>query len=72
VCALCSQILNADISAAKEQIRAIKAKFGDRVEIIAGNIASYDSAMYLLEDETGARPDALKVNILPQENSQKQ
>jgi hypothetical protein len=31
------------------------------VEIIAGNIASYDSAMYLLEDEQGARPDALKV-----------
>ncbi|ELR24205.1 Inosine5'-monophosphate dehydrogenase [Acanthamoeba castellanii str. Neff] len=50
---------------AKEQIRAIRAKLGDSVEIIAGNIASYDSAMYLLEDEQGARPDALKVGIGP-------
>ena len=49
------------VCAAKEQIRAIRAKLGDSVEIIAGNIASYDSAMYLLEDEQGARPDALKV-----------
>jgi hypothetical protein len=49
------------VRAAKEQIRAIRAKLGDSVEIIAGNIASYDSAMYLLEDEQGARPDALKV-----------
>jgi len=50
---------------AKEQIRAIRAKLGNRVEIIAGNIASYDSALYLLEDEEGARPDALKVGIGP-------
>ncbi len=45
---------------AREQIRKLKAKFGESVEIIAGNIASYDSAMYLLE-QPDARPDALKV-----------
>lgn len=61
---------------AKEQIARIKQKFGDKVEIIVGlstlectltfilgNIASYDSAMYLLDSEY--RPDALKVGIGP-------
>lgn len=59
---LCVEYLTAFVGTAKEQIRAIRAKLGDTIEIIAGNIASYDSAMFLLEDEKGARPDALKVN----------
>lgn len=48
---------------AKEQIQRIKTKYGESVEIIAGNIASYASAMYLLDSEY--RPDALKVGIGP-------
>lgn len=47
----------------KDQLKAIKAKFGNKVEVIAGNIASYASAMYLLEGE--GRPDGLKVGIGP-------
>jgi IMP dehydrogenase len=47
----------------KELIRDIRLKYGSSVNIIAGNIASYDSAMYLLEGEH--RPDALKVGIGP-------
>jgi len=50
---------------AKDQIRRIREKHGNNVEIIAGNIASYESAMYLLRDEGGARPDGLKVGICP-------
>ncbi len=46
----------------KEQIERIKEKYAD-VEIIAGNIASYESAMYLLEGRH--KPDALKVGIGP-------
>jgi IMP dehydrogenase len=48
---------------AKDQIERLRKKFGENVEIIAGNIASYDSAIYLLEGEY--RPDALKVGIGP-------
>jgi len=48
---------------AKEQIQRIREKFGNSVEIIAGNIASYESAMYLLEGDF--RPDSLKVGIGP-------
>ena len=48
----------------RDMLRALKQKYGDRVDIIAGNIASYASAKYLLEDET-AMPDALKVGIGP-------
>jgi len=47
----------------KDQIVAIRAAHGNSVEIIAGNIASYASAMYLLDGE--ARPDSLKVGIGP-------
>jgi len=48
---------------AKEQIKAIREKHGQKVDIVVGNIASYDSAIYLLE---GAyQPDALKVGIGP-------
>jgi len=48
---------------AKDQIQKLREKFGNSVEIIAGNIASYESATYLLESEY--RPDALKVGIGP-------
>jgi len=48
----------------KDILRTLKQRHGDKVDIIAGNIASYDSAKYLLEDET-AMPDALKVGIGP-------
>jgi IMP dehydrogenase len=48
---------------AKDQIKRIREKYGTTVEIIAGNIASYESAMYLLDSEY--RPDALKVGIGP-------
>jgi IMP dehydrogenase len=49
---------------AKEQLRRLKKAFGDKVEVIAGNIASYASAVYLLEDPD-SRPDGLKVGIGP-------
>jgi len=48
---------------AKDQIRRIRQKYSTTVDIIVGNIASYSSAMYLLDDEY--RPDALKVGIGP-------
>jgi IMP dehydrogenase len=48
---------------AKEQIRRLREKFGDSVELIVGNIASYASAAYLLTGEY--LPDALKVGIGP-------
>jgi len=48
---------------AKEQIERIRKKYGNSVEIIVGNIASYASAMYLLDSEY--KPDALKVGIGP-------
>lgn len=48
----------------RDMLRTLRQKYGDRVDIIAGNIASYASAKYLLEDET-ALPDALKVGIGP-------
>lgn len=48
----------------KDMLRSLREKHGDKVDIIAGNIASYDSAMYLLADEA-SRPDALKVGIGP-------
>ena len=46
---------------AKEQIARIRASHGNSVDLIVGNIASYDSAMYLLDGEH--RPDALKVCV---------
>jgi IMP dehydrogenase len=48
---------------AKDQIQKLREKFGDTVEIIVGNIASYESAMYLLDNKY--RPDSLKVGIGP-------
>eukprot|EP01121_Diplochlamys_sp_Union-15-3_P000456 TRINITY_DN10413_c0_g3_i1.p1 TRINITY_DN10413_c0_g3~~TRINITY_DN10413_c0_g3_i1.p1 ORF type:complete len:285 (-),score=44.31 TRINITY_DN10413_c0_g3_i1:77-814(-) len=48
---------------AKLQIEALRKKFGEKVDIIVGNIASYESAVYLLEGEY--IPDALKVGIGP-------
>jgi len=48
---------------AKDQITRLRESFGDTIEIIAGNIASYESAMYLLEGQH--RPDAFKVGIGP-------
>jgi len=47
----------------KETLIAIRAKHGDAVQIIAGNVASYQSAAYLLQGD--AKPDALKVGIGP-------
>eukprot|EP00005_Dracoamoeba_jomungandri_P006889 CAMPEP_0174269360 /NCGR_PEP_ID=MMETSP0439-20130205/40757_1 /TAXON_ID=0 /ORGANISM="Stereomyxa ramosa, Strain Chinc5" /LENGTH=535 /DNA_ID=CAMNT_0015358095 /DNA_START=46 /DNA_END=1653 /DNA_ORIENTATION=+ len=47
---------------AREQIKALR-EVCPQVDIIAGNIASYESAMYLLEGES--KPDALKVGIGP-------
>eukprot|EP01101_Sappina_pedata_P007330 TRINITY_DN3842_c0_g1_i2.p1 TRINITY_DN3842_c0_g1~~TRINITY_DN3842_c0_g1_i2.p1 ORF type:complete len:535 (+),score=239.14 TRINITY_DN3842_c0_g1_i2:148-1752(+) len=49
---------------ARDIISAIRSKHTiETVEIIVGNIASYDSAMYLLEGPH--RPDALKIGIGP-------
>jgi len=48
---------------AKDQLHRLKEKFGDQVEIIVGNIASYDSATYLLDGKY--KPDGLKVGIGP-------
>jgi len=47
----------------RDTLNAIRAKHGDKVQLIVGNIASYASATYLLEGE--AKPDALKVGIGP-------
>jgi len=47
----------------RAQIKRIRERWGDSVQIIAGNIASYDSAMYLLTADH--KPDALKVGIGP-------
>jgi len=48
---------------AKDQIQRIREKYGESVEIIAGNIASYESAAYLLDGKF--KPDSLKVGIGP-------
>jgi len=48
---------------AKEQIKRLRVKYGDRIDIIVGNIASYASAAYLLKGDH--RPDCLKVGIGP-------
>jgi IMP dehydrogenase len=50
-------------SPCKNQIKRLRERWGDSVQIIAGNIASYDSAMYLLTADH--KPDALKVGIGP-------
>jgi IMP dehydrogenase len=50
--------------AVRETIAGIRSRFGNAVEIIAGNVASYESTMYLLESDTG-RPDGIKVGIGP-------
>mmetsp|Transcript_26735 Transcript_26735/g.41684 ORF Transcript_26735/g.41684 Transcript_26735/m.41684 type:complete len:488 (-) Transcript_26735:401-1864(-) len=50
-------------SPAKQQIERIRKAHGNNVDIIVGNIASYDSAAYLLKGEF--RPDSLKVGIGP-------
>lgn len=50
-------------SPCRAQIKRFRLRWGDTVQIIAGNIASYDSAMYLLTAEH--KPDALKVGIGP-------
>lgn len=49
--------------AAKEQIARLRKQFGEGVELIVGNIASFASAEYLLKGPH--RPDALKVGIGP-------
>lgn len=48
---------------AKIQIELLRKEFGNKIEIIVGNIASYDSAKYLLEGDY--KPDGLKVGIGP-------
>jgi IMP dehydrogenase len=48
---------------ARDQVQRLREKFGDKIEIVVGNIASYDSAKYLLEADH--KPDALKVGIGP-------
>jgi len=48
---------------AKDQIRKLREKFGESVELIVGNVASYASATYLLEGDH--KPDSLKVGIGP-------
>lgn len=45
----------------KKQIVALRKEFGDSIDIVAGNIASYSSALYLLEGE--GKPDSIKVGI---------
>lgn len=44
-----------------QMLTYIKQKYGDQIEVIVGNIASYDSAKYLLNQ--AYMPDALKVGI---------
>jgi len=48
---------------AKDQIRKLREMFGNTVELIVGNVASYASATYLLEGNH--KPDSLKVGIGP-------
>jgi IMP dehydrogenase len=43
-------------------LRYIKTKYKDQCEVVVGNIASYDSAKYLLQDPD-CLPDALKTGI---------
>jgi len=47
----------------KDQIHRIKEAYGEVCELIAGNIASYESATYLLQGKY--KPDCLKVGIGP-------
>ena len=44
-----------------EMLEYIKKNYGDKTEVIVGNIASYDSAIYLLRQQY--KPDALKVGL---------
>jgi IMP dehydrogenase len=44
-----------------DTLNYIKTTYGDKIEVIIGNIASYDSAHYLLTQK--CKPDALKVGI---------
>jgi IMP dehydrogenase len=46
---------------AKNQICRIREAYGNKVDIIVGNVASYESAMYLLKGHH--LPDAIKVGI---------
>jgi len=48
---------------AKQQLSRIKSKYPNKVDVIVGNIASYESAKYLLESEH--KPDGIKVGIGP-------
>lgn len=45
-----------------DMLRYIKTKYKDQCEVVVGNIASYDSAKYLLQDPD-CLPDALKSGI---------
>jgi IMP dehydrogenase len=47
----------------KQQLRYIK-KYDNTVDVIVGNVASYESAAYLINDKD-YRPDAIKVGIGP-------
>lgn len=49
------------VGAIKKQLDVVREVFGDDVQIIAGNVASYESAMALLEND--AKPDAIKVGM---------
>lgn len=53
--------LNGNVGALKQMTVALRKEFGDRIDIIAGNVASYTSALHLLEGE--GKPDAIKVGI---------
>jgi len=46
-----------------EQLQRLRQSFGDQIDIIVGNIASYQSAKYLLDSQF--KPDGLKVGIGP-------
>lgn len=49
--------------AVKDTVIHIKETYGSKVDVIAGNIASYESARYLLDGDS--IPDGLKVGIGP-------
>jgi IMP dehydrogenase len=53
--------------AVKEQIKRLRLLYQNTIDIIVGNIASYESAMYLLNNKLNNEymPDALKVGIGP-------
>lgn len=60
---LCIDSSHGSCGPVRNILSAVKKAHGDKVQVIAGNIASYESAKWLLEGDFP--PDALKVGIGP-------